>query len=364
MSKRQAQKGSRSLHSYFFPHKGNGYQPHIFSAKGVVVVILFLALVEGAVLFDTKVVQHNDNFTASVLPAVLAGLTNDDRTANGISTLTIDSQLNAAAQLKANDMAANGYFAHVSPTGKTPWYWLKQIGYQYSFAGENLAVNFDDSKAVEDAWMASPTHHANIVKAQYTRVGYGVASGMYEGKQTTFVVQLFATPPAVASVTPTPTPVTKSTSGTSPVKPVIPATVPATPAPTKPAAVTNEAAVPATTPLETQNLAIQDASPAQQVLGAQNIPVQSPNILEQVAASPAHASAYILGTLTMAFLALLLIALYVHLRIRYVEVLGGGALIFAVALALLILNITASHVRVSEGSQSASAVSAFQGALN
>jgi hypothetical protein len=232
-------------------------------------------------------------------------------------------------------MAANGYFAHVSPTGKTPWYWLQQVGYRYSFAGENLAVDFDDSKAVEDAWMASPTHHANIVKPQYTRVGYGVASGTYEGKQTTFVVQLFATPSEVAvAAVPTATP-------TRPITQSSPA----------------EAKVPATVPLETQNVATTQ-NPTQ-VLGAQNIPVQAPNVLEQIAASPAHTSAYVLGTLSMLFLALLLIALYVHLRIQYVEVLGGGAVLFAVALALLILNITMSHAQVSLNSQSAAIVNAL-----
>jgi hypothetical protein len=333
---------NHSLHSYLFPHKGNGYRPHLFSTAGVLVVLLFLVLVEGAIIFDTKVIQHSEEFTASVLPGVLAGLTNDDRTANGVGTLTTDPELAAAAQLKANDMAANGYFAHVSPAGKTPWYWLQQVGYHYSYAGENLAVNFDDSKAVEDAWMASPTHHANIVKSQYTRVGYGIASGMYEGKQTTFVVQMFATPAEVATVAPVPAvPHTPSTPAANPVTQPTP-----TPTPT-PQTAPAEATVPATTPLETQ------------ILGAQNIPVQAPNVLEQIAASPAHTSAYVLGTLVMLFLALLLIALYVHLRIQYVEVLGGGALIFAAALVLLILNITASHVQVSIGSQSAAIVNAL-----
>jgi len=52
--------------------------------------------------------------------------------------------LEQAAQLKANDMAEKGYFAHTSPDGKTPWEWLKDVSYPFLAAGENLAVNFLD----------------------------------------------------------------------------------------------------------------------------------------------------------------------------------------------------------------------------
>jgi hypothetical protein len=106
--------------------------------------------------------------------------------------------LNQAAQEKADDMAQNGYFAHTSPDGKTPWYWLDQVGYNYSYAGENLAVNFTDSQDVTAAWMNSPEHRANILKANYTEVGTGVAEGMYDGNETIFVAQDFGTPVVTA----------------------------------------------------------------------------------------------------------------------------------------------------------------------
>lgn len=97
--------------------------------------------------------------------------------------------------MKAQDMATKGYFAHTSPEGKkTPWYWLKQVGYQYQYAGENLAINFTDSKDVTNAWMNSPTHKANIVKDKYTEVGTGIATGLYEGRETVFVAQVYANP--------------------------------------------------------------------------------------------------------------------------------------------------------------------------
>jgi hypothetical protein len=131
---------------------------------------------------------------AAVLPAVLADLTNAERQSEKLDALTVNPILNKAAEMKAEDMATKGYFAHTSPEGKTPWYWLDQVGYQYEYAGENLAINFTDSKDVTDAWMNSPTHRANIVKDKYTEVGTGISQGIYNGKETVFVVQVYANP--------------------------------------------------------------------------------------------------------------------------------------------------------------------------
>ena len=55
-------------------------------------------------------------------------------------------------------------------------------------------MNFNDPVVLQKAWMDSPTHRANIVRAIYTEVGVGIAHGMYRGAQTTFVVQFFAAP--------------------------------------------------------------------------------------------------------------------------------------------------------------------------
>lgn len=135
-----------------------------------------------------------DDFLASVLPGALMALTNQDRSIAGISSVTENPLLARAAQAAADDMAAKGYFAHVSPDGKMPWYWLNLVGYRYSYAGQNLALGFTESQDVEVAWMNSPTHRANIEKPHYTQVGFGAAEGMYKGKNTTFVVAFFAKP--------------------------------------------------------------------------------------------------------------------------------------------------------------------------
>jgi hypothetical protein len=56
---------------------------------------------------------------------------------------------------------------------------------------------------VEQAWMNSPTHRANLLNQHFTEIGIATAVGTYEGHSTTFVVQEFGTPAHVAAATPT-----------------------------------------------------------------------------------------------------------------------------------------------------------------
>ena len=183
------------LKKHFIPNEGNEHRPHILrdlSTRNIVAVLIFLELF--TFLIPTISHINTTGQMAAVLPAVLADLTNQERQTQNLPALSVNPLLNEAAQMKANDMATNSYFAHTSPDGKTPWYWLEQVGYNYQYAGENLAINFSDSKDVTDAWMASPTHRANIVKGNYTEIGTAVASGMYQGYQVVFVVQDYANP--------------------------------------------------------------------------------------------------------------------------------------------------------------------------
>jgi len=183
------------LKKHFIPHPGNNHRPHILRAyniRTIVATVLFLELIIFLIPVITKV--NTGGQMAAVLPAVLANLTNEERQSQKLQTLKVSNILNLAAQMKATDMATNSYFAHTSPEGKTPWYWLDQVGYKYQYAGENLAVNFSDSRDVTSAWMESPTHKANIIKENYTEIGTGVARGLYNGQETIFVAQVYANP--------------------------------------------------------------------------------------------------------------------------------------------------------------------------
>lgn len=187
---------------YFIPHKDNNHAPHFLRHASMLSLLVAVIVVELGFLVHVFVVLDKTNFLASVLPNVLTNLTNEDRAKNNVAPLKENKLLVKAAKLKAEDMATYGYFAHTSPDGKTPWYWLDKVGYQYLKAGENLAVNFSESKNVEEAWMNSPSHYENIIKKDYTEIGIATAEGTYEGKPTTFVVQFFGTPAIVAATSP------------------------------------------------------------------------------------------------------------------------------------------------------------------
>jgi hypothetical protein len=222
------------------------------------------------------------NTVAAVLPGEIIALTNTERAQNSVGQLTENALLDAAAQAKANDMAAKGYFSHVGPDGKQPWAWIAGAGYRYQDAGENLAVRFVDSTDVVNAWMASPTHRANIVKPVYTDIGVGVAQGMYQGEPATFVVQYFGTP--LSSV-------------------------------------------------PQQAAAVETAAGQQQ-----SIWNTFARALARGNVEPGAAVFWILGGVAALLIIGLALALFVHIQIQATEMLVGGAVVAVIAVALLVLN--------------------------
>ena len=211
------------LKKYFIPHEGNDFQPHFLRHQTITLLLFAVIVIELGFLVQVFIVFDKTKFLASVLPGVLTTLTNDARAENDLPTLSQNPLLAEAARLKAEDMAREGYFAHTSPDGVTPWSWLAQVGYRYAAAGENLAVNFFDSEDVAEAWMNSPSHRANIVRSDFTEIGVGIAKGTYQGRNTIFVAQFFGKPltafaapaeaePALPTPTPTPSPIPSPTS--------------------------------------------------------------------------------------------------------------------------------------------------------
>lgn len=115
-------------------------------------------------------------------------LVNKERTGRGLKPLVMDRTIRKVARAHSVDMLKNGYFAHVSIDGRTPFQRMKQGGVRYITAGENLAY----APTVEIAHaglMKSPGHRANILNPAFRRVGIGVARG---GKYRAAFTQDFA----------------------------------------------------------------------------------------------------------------------------------------------------------------------------
>jgi len=125
-------------------------------------------------------------------PESFLALTNADRAQRGIAPLTLNDELNAAALAKAEDMAQKGYWEHFRPgDNKAPWDFIKESGYDYKIAGENLAKGYRTPNGITSAWMASPTHKANLLSAKYTEVGFACIDATINGEEVLLTVQMF-----------------------------------------------------------------------------------------------------------------------------------------------------------------------------
>ncbi|MGI0135085.1 MAG: CAP domain-containing protein, partial [Candidatus Micrarchaeaceae archaeon] len=147
--------------------------------------------------------QGVKGYVVNVSPAALLKETNEQRATDQENQLTINSELAAAAQAKANDMVQRNYWSHVTPTGEQPWQFDTDAGYQYQSAGENLAYGFANTSEIMNAWMASTEHRDNILDKKYQNVGFGIAnSPNYQGHgPATVVVAEYGQPLAPVATT-------------------------------------------------------------------------------------------------------------------------------------------------------------------
>ncbi len=155
---------------------------------GVVMSIFVMGILYFIIGFTGPQVLGISN---SVNAGALLTNINNARRSNGLSDLVINDRLSAAASQKASDMFAKNYWAHFSPTGTSPWYFISKNGYAYSYAGENLANGFTSSEATFGAWMASSAHRANILSRSYKETGFAVVDGNLQGRETVLVVEMF-----------------------------------------------------------------------------------------------------------------------------------------------------------------------------
>jgi hypothetical protein len=183
----------KHLKKYFLPGKHNKYNPHFFRNTSVTIIFAVSAFLLGISYGNYKFL-HETVLGANIATNVLVDLANENRLDNKVPLLKRNDLLDTAASLKAEDMIANNYFAHFAPDGTTPWYFIQKAGYQFTYAGENLAINFDTEKDVDEAWMGSPKHRENLLNTNFQEIGMAAKNGVYEGNDTVYIVQMFASP--------------------------------------------------------------------------------------------------------------------------------------------------------------------------
>ncbi len=185
-------KGIHNVRHFIFPTHKNNFHPHLLR-ETVLLSILLISFFLLGLSFGRYLFLHKTVLGESVESAVLIDLTNESRNKYGLKPLLRNEKLQLAASLKGGDMIENKYFAHYSPEGVSPWYWIKKANYDFIYAGENLAINFLTSKDVESAWLNSPTHRDNILNEKYKDIGISTKVGNFNGRNTVFVIQMFGT---------------------------------------------------------------------------------------------------------------------------------------------------------------------------
>jgi len=186
---------TKFLKHAFLPHQGNNYRAKVLHHDSLT-YIMGLLLITILIFRTTANTSFHRVLGASlnIQTQVLLADTNKERAHYGLNPLTLNKKLSEAAADKAHDMFAHDYWNHYSPTGTSPWYFFTKNDYHYLYAGENLAKDFSDSAKVVQAWMQSTKHRENILRSEYTEIGFAVEEGVLQGKPTVLVVQLLATP--------------------------------------------------------------------------------------------------------------------------------------------------------------------------
>lgn len=186
------------LRHLFHPQRSNNHRPrvlhpHAFTYLSLIALVFFGLVNSSLIKLDRF--GYVLGFASNITPHQVVEFTNTERARLGLLPLTFNPKLATAAMAKGQDMINDQYWAHIGPDGKEPWSFIREAGYTYKVAGENLARDFYSTSEMMAAWMNSPTHKANIINGNYKEIGIAVIDGNLLGHETTLVVQMFGTQP-------------------------------------------------------------------------------------------------------------------------------------------------------------------------
>lgn len=142
-----------------------------------IIIVTFFNIFYAVTAFGESNEEIELNYTINIESTdsekLVLELINNKRKENGMSELKFDSRLMKLAKLKANDMIEENYISHNSDKYGNIFNMLKVNSIEYKLAGENIARNANETRAVE-AWMNSTTHKENILEQRYEYTGISV----------------------------------------------------------------------------------------------------------------------------------------------------------------------------------------------
>ena len=167
--------------------------------KRVSFSMLFAMIIVGGVPLNSYSRMGSSIFLASdvygssaALQQELFILTNQERAVHGLPPLELDMALIKLAQDHAVGMAKQGFISHDVPLGNI-FIRMDSIGYSYETVRENVVTARTVSFA-HSALLKSPGHKDNILAADVTRIGIGVAHDPSVCSNYLFIAEVFATP--------------------------------------------------------------------------------------------------------------------------------------------------------------------------
>jgi Cysteine-rich secretory protein family len=338
-------KAWRTFKKWFIPHEENDHRPHILRPRTIALVCILSIAAELLFLSGLSVpTAVRSPFLGDIVVGALTDGTNAARVQNNLPSLQVNPLLERAAQEKVDDMVANDYFAHTSPQGVTPWYWFANVGYDFTYAGENLAVDFSDSQDVTTAWLNSPEHRANIMDTHFTQFGIAIATGTYEGQSVIFVAEEFGAP--------SPLMVVGSEAGSSFVAQSAatlsaPKKIAAAPKPAPTVIGASELTTSSSNQMfvavkgasaEAPAVATASAPSAAQVPAATPKFVPQTNVVQQMAANPRSAMNDVYLFIAVLFALALALKIFVKIRIQHPDLILGGLAVISLAGIFIVLN--------------------------
>jgi uncharacterized protein YkwD len=160
--------------------------------RALLAPVLLLAVIAAAVPAAAPASRGSVPFARiSRVDDKIVRCTNRARRSHGLHALRRSSVLRHAARYHARNMLRYDFFQHRDVFGQSPADRVARFGRRGAFrwVGENIAVGNWSGAQVCRAWLASPSHRANILSRHFTMIGVGHARA---GNGRTYFVQDFA----------------------------------------------------------------------------------------------------------------------------------------------------------------------------
>jgi len=144
-----------------------------------------ICLSAAILLYKQKMNEAHQEFSSDELYELI----NTYRKENGREILRISSELEKSASEKVTDMIQKNYWDHNESIDNTVWKFIKDAGFDFSYAGENLAKDMTMEKDILEAWKLSEKHNKNLLDNSFTDMGLASQCNIqFQGKKTCLIV--------------------------------------------------------------------------------------------------------------------------------------------------------------------------------